>query len=55
VTVLPQLRPVPLRWLGAVDDVLYRVGAPHVMHVLPAVVLAALVPGILFAAAGWHH
>lgn len=55
MTVLPQHRPVPLRWLGAVDDVLYRVGAPHVMHVLPAVVLAALVPGILFAAAGWHH
>lgn len=43
VTVLPQHRPLALRWLGAMDDVLYRMGAPHVMHVLPVVALVALV------------
>lgn len=45
VTVLPQHRPLPLRWLGALDDVLYRIGAPHVMHVLLAVVVIGGVLG----------
>ena len=43
VTVLRQYRPWPLRWLGSLDDVLYRLGAPHVLHVLPGILLIALV------------
>lgn len=34
VRVLPQYRPWPLRALAALDDALYRCGAPHVLHVL---------------------
>lgn len=48
VTVLPQHRPLALRWLGAMDDVLYRMGLPHVLYVLPASVVVAV---ILVAAA----
>ena len=43
VTVLPQHQPLALRWLGVIDDVLYRMGAPHVLYVLPAVVVIAVV------------
>lgn len=43
VRVLPQHLPPALRWLGAIDDVLYRLGAPHVLDVLPATVAVALV------------
>jgi hypothetical protein len=42
-TVLPQYRPAWLRLFGAVDDVCYRVGAPHVLELLRAGVLIGLV------------
>lgn len=43
VKVLPQYRPAWLRLLGAFDDFLYRLGAPHVLVVVPSVVVAGLV------------
>ena len=42
-TVLPQYQPSWLRLFGAVDDVFYRAGAPHVLELLRAGVLVALV------------
>jgi hypothetical protein len=45
VVVLPQYRPWPLRLLGALDDVLYRVHGPHVLVVL-AVVAVLLLGGL---------
>ncbi|MDQ3205970.1 MAG: FAD-dependent oxidoreductase [Pseudomonadota bacterium] len=36
VEVKPQYRPRLLRALGAMDDVLFRAGGPHVLHVLAA-------------------
>ncbi|MDQ3288319.1 MAG: FAD-dependent oxidoreductase [Pseudomonadota bacterium] len=46
VAVLPQYRPRVLRWLGAIDDRLYSVGAPHVLTVLIAVLVAGLMLGV---------
>jgi hypothetical protein len=43
VRVLPQHRPWPLRALGALDDLLYRLGAPHVLLVLPWLMLASVI------------
>lgn len=42
-TVLPQYRPNWLKLFGAVDDVLYRLHAPHVLDLLCAGLLAGLV------------
>lgn len=42
VKVLPQYRPGWLRLLGALDDFLYRLGAPHVLVVVPSVVVVGL-------------
>jgi hypothetical protein len=49
VTVLPQHRPWPLRRLAAIDDVLYGIGAPHVLVLLPVVVAGLLLLGLLRA------
>ncbi|MBC7656741.1 MAG: FAD-dependent oxidoreductase, partial [Frankiaceae bacterium] len=46
-TVLPQYQPAWLRLFGAVDDVFYRVGAPHVLELLRAGVLVGLVVLVL--------
>ena len=42
VSVLPQYRPVWLRVLAALDDLLYSVRAPHVLVVLPTLLAAGL-------------
>ena len=49
VTVLPQHRPGWTRRLGAIDDLLYRMGAPHVLDLLLVAVLAAPAFLLLFA------
>ena len=43
VRVLPQYRPGWLRLLGALDDLLFRLGAPHVLVVLPSVVVVGII------------
>jgi hypothetical protein len=48
-TVLPQYRPGWLRLFGVVDDVFYRMGAPHVLELLRAGVLVALVVLVVVA------
>lgn len=40
VPVLSQYRPTALRMLGALDDMLYRIGAPHVLDVLAGALIA---------------
>lgn len=51
VRVVPQYRPVWLRGLGAIDDGLYRLNAPHVLDLLLAVMLIGLVISLLMAMA----
>lgn len=46
VAVLPQYRPWLLRALGAIDDVLFRLGGPHVLHVLAALVGVAVLASV---------
>lgn len=36
VVVFEQYRPPLLRWIGAIDDLLYRIGDPHLLSVLVA-------------------
>lgn len=48
-SVKPQYRAWPLRALGALDDLLYRLRAPHVLVVVPVLLMIAA----LFALAWW--
>lgn len=43
VPVLPQYKPRSLRWIGAVDDVLFKFHAPHVLDLLLIALLATVV------------
>lgn len=47
VIVLPQYRPWPLRMLGAIDDLLFRLGAPQVLDVLALAAVVALAAGVI--------
>lgn len=49
VYVLPQYQPLWLRTLGAMDDVCFALGLPHVLELLPIVIVAAIVAAVLVA------
>ncbi len=46
VVVLPQFKPFWLRAIAAVDDLCYRFGLPHVVDIVLAAVVVALVSGL---------
>jgi hypothetical protein len=48
VKVLPQYRPWPLRALGSADDLLFRVGAPHVLQVIGTAALVGLAAALVY-------
>lgn len=55
VVVLPQYKPKWLRLLGAIDDLLYRIGAPHVLDVLLVALLvgfAVVLLAVIFQSLG---
>lgn len=45
VTVLPQYRPLVLRWLARIDDALHACGGPHVLDVLLGLLAVGAVVG----------
>lgn len=49
VRVLPQYTPRMLKWIAAVDDLLYRARLPHVMDLTAALFALLLLAGLIYA------